>query len=433
VEEFLILLIFVGALFFLLFSGWWVFFTLGAISILAYVLLAGGVVGNLPRLMFNTIDSYYLLALPLFVFMGTILTEGGLAERLFDAITPFTAFLRGGLIHAAVLANTVLGACCGSTVAATSSISAVAIPEMSKRGYAKTISYGSLASSGLLAGLIPPSIPLIVIAILSDESIAKLFIAGIIPGLLLASTISLVTVVLTTIRPELAPSSAADRARISARTILPLLGKTGPALILVAIVIGSIYMGMATPTEASSMGVVGALAISARRLNVRKIHTSAIDAIRVSGSIVILLGVAAVYGYALHYLGLGEWIQDFLAGLPGGPMTKMYCLIPVYLVLGMFLDAASLTVIIVPILLPFVKSLGLSPLWFGVWSVVNTELGCITPPVGLTLYAVQATSRDKLETIAKGALPYWISFLIVIVLIMQWPALVLWLPELGFL
>ncbi len=428
----LLLIFFLGIFLVMLFTGWLIAFCLAAASVLAYLFIGEGIQGNLPVLEYAAANRYTLLALPIFILMGEILIEGGVAAKLYDAVVPFMERFPGGLIHTNVLANVILGAMCGSTVAATSAISSVAIPELAKRGYEKKLCYGSLAAAGNLAGLIPPSIGLILYAAITEVSLGQLFIAGIIPGLALAATIMLVTAILVRVNPKSAPSVAKEAITPLGRSFILAVKNLWPVAILVALVLGTIYFGIATPTESASYGVVGALALSSRRLNWRRLKIALFSATRIGAALLFLIGMAIVYGYALNILGLTGYIVTLLGYLPGEPWLKVFLVWCMLLPLGMFLESGSVMIITTPILLPFVVALGYDPVWYGVWIVLAIELGNITPPVGLTIYAVQAVSGDQLDIIAKGTFPYWASFLITQLTLTFFPVLALWLPSTGF-
>jgi C4-dicarboxylate transporter DctM subunit len=427
----LVFLIFVVAFLVLLFSGWLIAFAMAAASILAYIFVAGGgAVGNFAVLAYNGMFSYDLLALPIFILMGELLIQGGVAGKLYDSVLPMMQRFPGGLIHTNILANVILGACCGSTMAATSAMSTVAIPELSKRGYAKGICYGSLASAGCLACLIPPSVGMILFASITTVSLGKLFIAGIIPGLILAATFSLVVAIWIIVKPGTVPPLSKDVMPLG-RSVLFALKNLWPLIFLIILVLGVIYMGIATATESGCYGVLGALLLGYKKLNRKTIKDAFLISCQISGALLIVIAMASVYGFALNALGLREWLLSILSGLPGGPNTQMYIIWMMLLVLGMFVDSASVIVITTPIFLPFAVSLGFEPIWFGVWLILAVELGNITPPVGLTMYAVQVISKDSFDIITKGCLPFWASFFIAMFLLTLFPALVTWLPSTG--
>ena len=427
----LLLLIFVGAFLVLLFLGWPVAFAIATASILAYIFLAGGsVLGSFAIFSYNAMFNYGLLALPIFILMGEVLIQGGVAGDLYDAVTPLMERIPGGLIHTNIAANVILGACCGSTVAATSAMSTVAIPELMKRGYAKKICYGSLASAGCLSCLIPPSVGMILFCSITTVSLGKLFIAGIIPGLILAASFSLVSAIWIKYQPDIAP-------RVP-KKVMPLwvavlfaLKRLWPLFILIIVVLGTIYLGVATPTESGCYGVFGALVLSAlnKKLNLKTIKAMLINTAQVSVPILFIIAMASVYGYALNALGLKQLLLNLLENLQGGTITKIYIIWLVYLLLGMFLDSAAVIVLTTPILLPFTINLGYDPIWFGIFLMLTTQLGNITPPIGVTLFAVQAITKERVAIIAQGCLPYWVSFLLASSLVIFFPSLATWLAS----
>lgn len=427
--EVVLLLIFVGVFLVFLFLGWLIAFSLAGAVLLAYIFAKGSVL-NFAVLSYNAAFNYNLLALPIFILMGEILIQGGVAAKLYDSVVPLFERFPGGLIHTNIAANVVLGACCGSTIAATSAMSDVAIPELMKRGYAKGICYGSLASAGCLAALIPPSVGMIVFASITTVSLAELFVGGIFPGLLLAATLAIVTIAWVKIRPEIVPPAPKELMPLK-KALLSML-KLWSLAILILLVLGTIYLGIGTPTEAGCYGVVGALLLGCRKLSRERLKTALLTSCRISCSLLFIIAIASVFGFALNALGLQVTVLSVLSGLPGGMYIKMFCVYLMLMGIGMFLDSASVTIISTPILLPYAVSLGFEPVWFGVWLVLAVELGNVTPPVGVTLYAVQAVSGDKLTTIARGCFPYWASFFGTMFLMTFFPGIALWLPSKGF-
>ena len=425
-----VILIFVVAFLIFLIIGWPIAFAIGSASMLAYVFIAGeGALGNFAVLAYNAMFNYDLLALPIFILMGAILIQGGVASRLYDAVVPLMDRFPGGLIHTNVVANVILGSCCGSTIAATSAMSAVAVPELLKRGYKKPICYGSLAATGCLAGLIPPSVGMILYSSITPTDLGTLFIAGIIPGLILAVSFSIVIVVWVKYWPEVAPM--AKEIMPFGKAIFNAIKHLWPLLILIFVVLGAIYSGIATATESGCYGIAGALLLSYKNLTRKSLGKALSSSSQISGALLLIIAMASVYGFALNGLGLRQMIIEILNELPGGTITKIWSIWMLLLVLGMFIDSASVTVIATPILLPFVTALGFDSVWFGIFLILATELGNISPPVGVTLFAVQSTTGDSFTTIAKGALPFWISNFMAVTPIIWFPAIVSWLPSTG--
>ena len=389
----------------------------------------GSTLGNFAILANNALFNYNLLALPVFILMGELMIYGGVAKKLYDSVLPFMERLPGGLVYANIGANTILGACTGSTIAATSAMSTVAIPEFEKRGYSKGICYGSLASAGCLEALIPPSVGMIIFCSITTVSLGKLFIAGIVPGLILASFFSIITYLWVKVDPKIVPPKPKKLMPLI-QSILYAFKNLWPLFILIFIILGVIYFGIATPTEAGCYGVIGAIVLSAlnKKLSLNNIRKSLFSTLKISISIFFIIAMASVYGFALNALGLKDLMLTLLLNLPGDPNMKMLFIWLIILVMGMFLDGASITIITVPILLPFAINLGFDPVWYGIFHLLAIELGNITPPVGLTLFAVQAVTGESVGVIAKGCLPYWVSFFLAEMIVLFFPILALWLP-----
>jgi len=423
------LVIFLGVFFVFLLSGWMIAFALAAASLLAYIFIAGGTTGNFAILGYNALFTYTLLALPIFILMGTFLIEGGVATILYEGVLPLMERVPGGLIHTNIIGNIILGACSGSTIAATTCMATVCIPELKKRGYDKGICYGSLAAAGNLASLIPPSVGLIIFASLTTVSLGQLFIAGIVPGLFLAVCFGVITAIWVRIHPEVAPSPK-EKMPLGSAFFLA-IRKLWALLVLIVVVLGVIYLGIGTPTEAGCYGAVGALLLGVKRLDREKIKSALFTGGRVSGSLLFVIAMASVYGFALNALGLREWLLAVLGALPGDQYIQMFLVWLILLVLGMFIDGTSIIVITTPIFLPFAVSLGFDPVWFGVWLMLAANLGNITPPVGITLYAVITVSKDSIDVVARGCLPFWASFFMVMIPMTFFPAIATWLPSLA--
>ncbi len=428
-----IAIIFIALFLILLFMGWWIAFALGTVSVLGYLFAGGGTIDNFSFLAHNALFTYLLIALPVFILMGKLIIMSGITQKLYDAITPLLPPIPGGIMHVTPLANIILGAACGSTIAATSATTTVAVPELKRRGYPLGLAYGSLASAGCIAGLIPPSLAFILYSAITEVSLGQLFLAGIIPGILLGVAIAVVIVMAAKIRPQLFPPHQKRKGSLI-KALFFAFRNLWAVCLLIILVLGTIYTGITTPTESGTIGVIGALviAIAWRQFSLQKIKIALFDTIKITGALFMIFTTASVYGFALNYLGLQDWVRDMLGTLPGGPVTKMVFLGIFFLVLGLFIDSGSAVIITTPVLLPFIVSQGFSPLWYGVWLTLAVELGNITPPVGLTIFAVQAVTGESLETVAKGCLPFWSSFIMVLAPITFWPILVLWVPRLAF-
>jgi C4-dicarboxylate transporter DctM subunit len=422
----IIFIVIICGLLLLLLSGYWIAFSLGAIAIFGFAVFLNGSQGNFPIIFFGNLCSYQFFAMPLFLLMGEILMHGKLSSLIFDSLSPIFQRIRGGLLHSVIWTNAVFGAICGSSVAAAASITTVAIPELEKRNYDKGVSYGVLAIAGTLAVMIPPSMGFIIYGIIAEQSIGRLFIAGIIPGLILCGLLMATVAIWATVRPGIVPTREKAGAHASRNLV-----KMWPVLILVVIILGPIYMGICTPTEAAGVGVFGALLLVCiwGKFGWKEFRASVMGATRTMGVMGIVIGGGMAFSFMIAQLGLAHEIATWLAALPGPPVAKVLQIFFLYLILGMFIDPLCMVLITVPIVLPLVIELGFDPIWFGVVVTLCGELACITPPVGVTLYVVQSVSQENFDIIAKGALPFWITCFAGLLVLTLWPDLSLWLPS----
>lgn len=428
--EYTPLIISMVLLFVFLLSGLWIAFGLGILTLFMYVVLMGKSAAAFTYSTYNAIDSFSLLAVPLYIFMGEILLRGQITGKLYDGLGPLFSHVPGKLLHANVAACAMFATVNGSSVATTMAVANVAVPELLKRGYNKEISYGSLAAAGPLGTLIPPSLSYITYAVLAGVSAGKLFVGGIIPGIVQALCLMGVILVQVIRRPNLVPPEP----KASARAILMGLPGLLPIIVLMLTVIGVIYFGIATATEAAAYGVVGAIVISLLfgRLTAVAVYGAAIRALRVSAVVVLLLMIAIAFGNALAYLGVVDQLSNLILSLPGSPMLKIWGIWLMYFIMGMFLDGASMKALTISWIVPGIISLGYDPIWFGVVQTVMSELACVTPPVGLTLFAIQAQTREKFSVVTRGAVPFVGGLVGSLALLTFFPQLVLWLPERMF-
>ena len=380
---------------------------------------------------FGQETTFELLALPLFVLMGNILAKSPIGGDLYTMATRWLSWLPGGLAIASIGACTVFGAVSGVSVAGVAAIGSMAVPEMLKRGYSSKIAAGSVVTAGALAMLIPPSVPFIIYSAITGESIAKLFIGGIVPGLVMATMLSLYVLIRCIISPRMAPRGAAAGFTWHDRwSNLFQVWHTG---ILIILVLGSIYAGIATPTEASAIGVVGALIIASiayHTVDLRRMNEILNESMRISVAIMVIIGCAMIFGAYLNMVRIPELLSNFLIGLHLHPLVLIFTIQLLLIAGGMFVDAASLIVITTPILLPLVKALGFDPLWYGIILVINLELAVVTPPVGLNLYTLKScVPQLSLQEIIKSSIPFLIIQLLCLILFTLYPPLSLWLPN----
>jgi len=408
-----------------------IFVALGVSSVIGIILLQGfEALSAVPGVMYDRMASFTLVAVPLFILMGEIIFVSGLGGDIYRAIRISLHKVRGSLAVASVVACAVFGAMCGVSLAGAATIGKFAIPEMLKAGYAKTVATGVIASAGSLALLIPPSVGLILYGLVAGESVGYLFIAGVIPGIIIALMMMSYLLILGWLKPELMPS--VDIAELEE-------GKgdnpwivTIPALLLVFAVLGSIYFGIATPSESAAIGCVGALLIAAykRKLSWQSLKQVISDATQTTGMILAILASALVFGYLLTRLRIP---QDLVAWIVEQGFDKYMVLVAIFLlliVMGMFMDVVSVILIATPLLLPIIKNFNYDPIWFGIVMAIVTEMAVITPPVGLNLFVIQGISpgQTSLMTVARGSFPFFLILVLAVILFTIFPNLVLWLP-----
>jgi C4-dicarboxylate transporter, DctM subunit len=419
---------------------------LGFIFLGVEIFIALGVAGSLGILLFRGPDAlafaltsffgqvttFELLALPLFVLMGHVLGKSPIGGDLFNMATRWLSWLPGGLAIASIGACTVFGAVSGVSVAGVAAIGSMAVPEMLKRGYSTRIAAGSVVTAGALAMLIPPSVPFIIYSAITGESVAKLFIGGIVPGLVLALMLSMYVFIRVLISPELAPRS--DELKFSWRERWVSLGKVWHTGILIFLVLGSIYLGVATPTEASALGAIGAFVIAGLvygNMNFHRVAQIIRESMMISVAILLIMGCAKIFGDYLNMVRVPELVTNFFMGLNLPNISMVLAIQTLLIVGGMFVDAGSLMVITTPILLPLIKAMGYDPLWYGIVLVINLELAVVTPPVGLNLYTLRSCCPVlNLEEIIKSSFPFLIIQLACLILFSVYPPLSLWLPSL---
>lgn len=381
----------------------------------------------LPRIMWGSTNSFVLVSLPLFIFMGELLLRTRVAEKMFDGLSAWLTFLPGRLLHTNVVASTIFAAVSGSSAATAATIGKINIHELSRRGYDEKVVVGSLAGAGTLGFLIPPSIVMIIYGVLAQVSIGQLFIAGVLPGVLLAAGFMLYLVAVALLRPSSIPSLVESYGwRDRASALLDLL----PVSLLILAVLGAIYLGYATPTESAAVGVTGAFLLGAfyRSLSWEGIGQAVMGTVRTTSMIGLIIAAAAVLSSATGYLGLPRALSDWVTAQDLSPYALIAFLILVYVLLGLFLEGVSMIVITLPIVLPLVTAAGFESLWFGIFLVLMIEAAQITPPVGFNLYVLQGISGRPIQFVARGAFPFFLIILGVAIVITLWPQIVLFLP-----
>lgn len=374
-------------------------------------------------------SNYLLVSVPLFVLLGEILLRAGIADRLYGAIVQWIGWMPGGLMHANIGASTAFAATSGSSVATAATISVVAKPMIGRYGYNERLFYGSIAAGGTLGILIPPSINLILYGWLTSTSVPALYMAGIIPGIVLALIFSLAIIVVCTIRPGLGGQKIETNWKSRIESLPSLL----PPLFIFAVIIGSIYMGIATPTESAALGVVSALVLAGiyRQLSVRMLLEAIDGTMRTTGMIMLIVMAAWFLNFVISAMGLVTAVNAGIVALGLEPIALLATIILIYLVLGCFMDPLPMMIVTVPVLTPLVVSAGFDPVWFGIVIVLLCEMALITPPIGMNLFVVQGVRRrGSLADIMIGVLPFMLALLAMIGVVIAFPQIVLWLPEL---
>jgi C4-dicarboxylate transporter DctM subunit len=416
------------ALFALLGSSVWIGLTLAGVAWIGMQLFSARPAGDAMAItVWGSASSWTLTALPLFVWMGEILFRTKLSESMFRGLAPWVARLPGSLLHTNVIGCTIFAAVSGSSAATCATIGKMSLPELKKRGYPEDITIGSLAGAGTLGLLIPPSIIMIVYGVSADVSIAKLFIAGVFPGILLASLFSGYLAVWALMnkgkvpKPDLAMTFA-QKVHESRHLI--------PVVLLISAVLGSIYSGIATATEAAAVGVVGSLVLSGfqRSLNWQTFRDSLLGATRLYCMIALILAGAAFLTLSMGYIGLPRHLAAFVTSLGLSPFMLIIALSIFYIILGCFLDGISMVVLTMGVILPTVQAAGLDLVWFGIFIVVVVEMAQITPPVGFNLFVLQGMTGKEITYIARVTAPFFFLMCGMVLLLWFFPGIATWLP-----
>jgi len=412
-------------LFLLLFSGLPVAFALGGLG-LALLVYSGFSPLIAPQALWGTIDNFVLLAVPLFLLMSNVLLKGGVGRDLFAAVQAWVGHWPGGLAVATILSCGLFAAISGSSVATAATIGTVAIPEMENRGYPRRFVLGLLAAGGTLGILIPPSIPMIVYGFITEESVLKLFLAGIGPGLLLVALFIVFAMVYTRFSSDYRPSdkaSFADRKQATVRAI--------PSIILALIVVVGIYSGRITPTEAAAVGFILSLVITGvilRTLTWAKLQEAVVDAMTTTVTILLIVAGAKVFGKAITLYRIPQDISTLITSNFDEAGMFILVVAAVLIVMGLFLEALSMMLIMVPVLATALAYLGIDIVWFGVFFVIMIECALITPPVGLNLYVIQAVGKATLGEVSSGVWPFLLLMLLTVFLCFVFPDIVLYIP-----
>ena len=427
--EIFLIIFFISVLLFFLGSGIWVAISMIGVSTIGMMLFTSRPVGDaMATTIWGTSSSWTLTALPLFVWMGEILFRTKLSENLFAGLSPWMQKLPGGLIHVNVVGCALFAAISGSSAATVATVGKMSIPELRKRKYPEKILLGSLAGSGTLGLLIPPSIILIIYGVTVQESIAKLFIAGIIPGIMIALIFMSYVIIWSLINKKSMPKyvenfSFLEKIKKSKQLL--------PVIILISAVIGSIYTGVATATEAASLGVVGALILSyfQKSLTIETFKQSLLGATKTSCMIAFILAGSTFLSLAMGFTGLPRNLAIWIQNMELSPYVLIFVLMIFYIILGMFLDGISAVVLTMAIIEPMIRQAGFDMIWFGIFLVIVVEMAQITPPVGFNLFVLQGMANRDMGFIARSAFPLFLLMILAVILVVIFPEIALWMPQ----
>lgn len=428
-DLFIISFTILGLLILFLGSSIWVGISLFLVGVAGFTLFTNTPpLTVLSNILWNSTNSSTMMALPLFIFMGEILFRSKISENLFKGLSPWMNSLPGRLIHVNIAASALFAAVSGSSAATTATVGKITLPELKKRNYNTSLCLGTLAGAGTLGFLIPPSIVMLVYGIMAGVSIGKLFIAGIIPGVMLATGFSLYVIVRSLFNPGLAP---AGDLRYTWRDRIKTIPLLLPVVSLILLVLGSIYTGWATPTEAAAVGVLGALFFAkiSRSMDGKVFMEAVLGSVKTSCMIMLIVAGASFLSVAVGYLGIPATLTKFIGTLGLSKYELIIILSIMYLILGFMLDGFSMIVMSLPLALPLIMAAGFDPLWFGIYLVIMIEVSQITPPVGFNLFVINGLVNENIFRIALYALPSFIIMFLVVALITVYPEIVLALPN----
>lgn len=423
----------VAIMLFLILGGAWIAISLGFSGVIALWPKLGNRLWDLIGIHgFTTSTNFVLLAVPLFVFMGEFMGRSGIMGRVYKGLIQLLQGVPGGLEQTNVAACGVFAAISGSSVAGAATMGRVAYPELTRRGYDRRLTLGSVTAGGTLGILIPPSIPLIIYGLIAEESVGALFMAGVLPGLLLILLYMLYIGTRATIQRGLVPREIREvgggwQARL--RGFL----EVWPFVLLMGLVLGTIYLGVATPTEAAALGAVGAIAVAAffRQLSWAAIMDSLLATVRTTSMVILIVVCAKIVVQAIVYYGIHQSVGQWITGI-GSPATYYLFICISYFVLGCFFEPLSMMILTVPLFVPALVALGFSKVWFGIVVSVSCEIGLLTPPVGINLFVMQGVTGEPLGDIVKGSWPFIFLNVLLLVILYLWPKIALWLPNTMF-
>jgi len=400
-----------------------------AIPAMFYLLMQGGLpaLNSLGLVSWGSMNSFVLTCVPLFMLMAEILRVSGLSERIYRGLSKLVAKLPGGLLQTNIAGCAVFASVSGSSIATAASIGSVALPQLVQRKYDRPLAAGSLAAGGTLGILLPPSFGMIVYGTFTETSVPKLFMAGVIPGVIMTLLFMIYIGIHATIWPHVAPRESGPR---SLRELLAALADVVPFAILIAGTLGGIYAGLVTTTEGATIGCSLAIILGALSggLTPRRLIEAMYNTVKFSGNILFIIFTAYVFSYAISFAGIGEKVTTFIVGLHLSRVEFFFALFILYSILGCLIESLGMIVITVPLIFPVLPSYGIDPILFGVVLVLFVELGQISPPIGINLFVIQSIWDGKLSDVILGTIPFHLTMFVVLALVILWPDIALWLP-----
>ena len=400
-----------------------------AVPALVYLLLHGGLpaLKGLGLVSWGSMNSFTLTAIPLFILMAELIQRSGLSHRTYLGLAKLVAPVPGGLLQTNIASCAMFAAINGSSVATAAAIGSVAYPQLKKRGYSSQLSAGSLAAGGTLGILIPPSLAMIVYGSFTDTSVAKLFMAGVIPGLLLTAMFMLYIAAHALIKPQDAPREQGPRDRVE---FFQAIKDIIPFVLLIGGTMGTLYFGLATPTEAAALGCLLAIVISKLSANLSWtiVRDSLTASTRTVGNLLFIIFAAYIFAYAISVAGVGEQVTTWVVSLKLSRLEFFFALFVLYTILGCLVESFGMIVITVPLLFPVLVNYGIDPVWFGIILVVFIEIGQISPPIGINLFVIQSIAKGKFSDVVLGTIPFHLIMFVLLLLLVVFPELALWLP-----
>ena len=425
VQALIVTVIFLG----LLTAGMAVPFAI-AVPAVIYLLMQGGfpALNGLGLMSWGSMNTFALTAVPLFMFMADILSVSGLSNRIYNGLAKLVAPLPGGLLQTNIAGCAIFASVSGSSIATAASIGGVALPQLTSRNYHRALAAGSLAAGGTLGILIPPSFPMIIYGTFTETSVPKLFIAGVIPGLIMTALFMLYIGLHATLVPGVAPREPGAR---NLREVLRALADIAPFILLIAGTLGGLYFGVVTTTEAAVIGCFLSILLGFvfGDLTLKKLVEAMHSTVRFSGNILFLIFAAYVFSYAISFAGIGEKLTEFIVGMQLSKLQFYLVLFCLFTVLGCLIESLGMIVITVPLLYPILGRYGIDPILFGVILVIYIELGQISPPIGINLFVIQSIWDGKLSEVVYGTIPFHLIMFVVLAMVIYWPELALWLPQ----